>query len=451
MASPLGSAPSVILGVGLGAAASTAIEPLIEPARQKAWENNPNRINPAALYAALVAQGAIDLSEGSGYALRDGLAGDKFRQLVYMAQRAPTYAEAQDLKRRNKINLDQLYHSFAKAQIEHQYWEALADLVDDRLSPQNVAVAIVRGLMVNPDILPVGPPTEQGKIPAFPVSSIDPVTESEASGFNKERLAVLAGIFGRPPGPELAARATFREIIEKVDYDRAISEGDVRNEWADAIFEATRAILSPNQYAELDLRGYINADTRRRLTAQHGMSTENSDLLYDLLGRSIPVHQITTGFARGGTFEGPVDTIPKAYLQSLQRGNLRPEYYNLAYANRYSLPSAFVIRALLTDGAITQAQGETLFLESGWPPELAKLVAEAYAPTGTTTKVDPFVKRAQTQLWTATHKAYLADTLNDATADTILTNLIPGAGDRAEVLQLWLTEKNLAAQPRAGG
>src|SRR5260370_1268796 len=104
---------------------------------------------------ALVAQGRIDLSDASKTALLDGFRSDKFRAMVYLAQRAPTHADAQDLRRRGKINHAQLLHAFAKEQIYEQYWDALADLVDERLSPQVVALAIVRGLMGNPDILPV--------------------------------------------------------------------------------------------------------------------------------------------------------------------------------------------------------------------------------------------------------------------------------------------------------
>ena len=50
MAGPLGSAPSILLAAGLGAAASTALEPVFEPARQEAWKNNPFRVNDPATY-----------------------------------------------------------------------------------------------------------------------------------------------------------------------------------------------------------------------------------------------------------------------------------------------------------------------------------------------------------------------------------------------------------------
>lgn len=227
---------NIFFGGAIGAAARTAIEPQIEPARQKAWANNTFRILELEALAELVAQGLVDLDEVLDEAKRNGYDENRIQAVAAMLQRAPNESTAQDLRRRHKISGEQLRHAFAKAKIEPQYWEALADLVDERLSPQVVALAIVRGLIEDPGILPVGPPDAVGNVPAFPVFNIDAVDEAASSGFNLDRLSVLTGIAGRPMGPEAAAAATFRGILERADFDRAIAEGDVRNEWADSIF-----------------------------------------------------------------------------------------------------------------------------------------------------------------------------------------------------------------------
>ena len=445
MAGPLGSAPSIILGVGLGAAASTAIEPVVESARQTAWSNNRVRILSPGLYAQLVAQGAITLDAGRIQSHLEGLSDDKFDGLVHLALRAPPHSEAQDLRRRGRITPEQLRHTFAKEQIEEQYWDALAELVDDRLSAQAVALGIIRSVLKDPGFFPVQLDTSGGVVPAYPVSAIDPIEEAQASGFNAERLRIMVASIGRPPGPGELARARFRKLIEEPDYNRGILEGDTRPEWAQTFLDVNRQILTAGQYAELQLRGYLTPEQRQAKTDQHGMSHADSELLYDLLGRSIPVHQITTGEARGGTYNGPVDTIPKAYLSSLQRGNLRPEYYSLAYANRYSLPSAFVFRSLLQDGAITQAEGEQYFLELGWPPDLAKAVAKAYAPTGGAAATNPTVKAQQTRLLTAMHKASVKTGVPRSALEPYLEPLVPDLADRDAIFQLWADERAIDA------
>src|SRR5262249_217730 len=156
----------------------------------------------------------------------------------------------------------------------------------------------------------------------------------------------------------------------------------------------------------------------------------------DLLGRSIPVHQITTGEARGGKFKGPSDTIPQEYLQSLQRGNLRPEYYNLAYANRYTYPSFFAVRGLIQGGVLTADEGYQILPEMGWKPDLARKTADFYGVPAAAAG-DKHLAKAQVQLWTATHRAYLTGELTDADATTALTQAgVPGASV-VPILQLW--------------
>lgn len=446
MASPLGSAPGIMIGVGVGTAAAAAIEPLVEPGAQSAWENHPNKVLDPGTLARLVAQGGVPLGEAQASAARSGYSSDKLDRLVYLAQRAPDVAVALELWRREKISEAQVDHALAKAEIEAQYWPAIKELFNDRLGAPVIALAIVRGIMKDPGYLPVAPPAAAGKVPAFPVSALDPVAEAKAVGIDSDRLFIETAIAGRPPGPELAARASYRGVIERVDYDRAISEGDVRNEWRDAIYEASRQILTAGEYAELELRGFYDAATRRTNTAKHGMSDADSDLLYNVLGRSITVHALTTGLARGGVFNGPTAAIPPAGLQAMQRSNIRPEWYNLDWANRYSYPSAFFFRLLLTTGALTADQGYQRFLELGWEPSLARQIADALAPGTAAGGVSPYVAKADTQLWTAIHKEYVKGLVDRATADAALAVLVPSAADRGVIFERWDEETNLGGR-----
>jgi hypothetical protein len=178
------------------------------------------------------------------------------------------------------------------------------------------------------------------------------------------------------------------------------------------------------------------------------MSDADSDLLYDVQGRGLSLHSAFIAERRGGVFRGPTDAIPEWAMFQLQRGNLRPEVYNLAWAGRESLPSAFVIRALLTDGAISEARGEELFMDMGWPAWLPPLVAKHYAAgaSGAAT-ADPHVTKADNQLWTATHSSYVKDRTDDALATTNLQLMGVAAGAIPDVLTRWQAER---AIQRAG-
>lgn len=454
MASPLGSAPSIILGVGLGAAGAAAIEPLIEPARQTAWANNPNKVLDPAMMAALVAQGAVELGAGQEQAKREGYDADRFDRLVYLAQRAPDLAITLELWRRGKFGapnsaaaLALVDHALAKEQIEAQYWPAIKDLFSERLDPPVIALAIVRGIMKDPGFLPVGPPTTEGKVKAFPTSPLDPLLEAQASGYDSERLFVEVANTGRPAPPNEAARATFRGIIEPVDFQRAISEGDIRNEWAATLFEVAREILTAHDYAELELRGFLTRDQRLALTDKHGMSHADSDHLYDVLGRSIPVHQIVTGLARGGKFPGSYDNVPEPFKSSIQRSNIREEYAELAYANRYTYESVFVMRTLVESGDLTEQQGHDDLLAIGWRPDRAASVSAAWAAKAGAVAKMPWLAKAQQQTWTATHKDYTKGAVTRVQAEAALQTFIPDVAERELVFEQWDTEKGLGAAP----
>jgi hypothetical protein len=435
------------MGAALGTAASVAFEPAFEPARQDAWSQNDFRVLDPSLYASLVAQGAIDLATGANLSQLSGFNASRFDSLVYLAQRAPTHSEAQDLRRRGRITADQLRHTFAKEQIEEQYWDALAELVDDRLSAQAVALGIIRSMLPDPGFFPVKLDTTGGVVPAYPVSAIDPVTEAAASGFDEERLRVMVGSIGRPPGPNELARAVFRKLIELPDFNRGILEGDTRPEWAQTFLDVSREILTANQYAELELRGFFDTPTRRTKTAQHGMSEADSDSLVDLLGRSISVHQVTTGLARGGVYPGSYTKVPEPFKSAIQRSNIREEWAELDYANRYTYPTGFQIKAEATAGDLSETDTEQLLLELGWAPKWAAFFAKAWTAATGGAKVDPYTKKAQGQLWTALHKAYVKTGAGRNEVDGLLVSLIPDTATRDSVFALWDTERLAEALP----
>src|SRR5579859_901938 len=442
MANPLGSTPRIIVGVGVGAAASAALEPAIEIPKQEAWARNPNKVLDAGLMARLVAEGGVSLGAGQAAALRTGYSNDRFNALVYLAQTVPDLALVLELWRRGKIDPALVDHALTKEAIDTRYWDALKELFNARLSPADVAVMIQRTILANPGILPNQPSADGSNVPPMPQVDLDPIVEARAFGFDEPRLAALARIVGLPASPDLAARMHFRDIITEGAFNQAILEGNTRGEWAPFLLEGFREILTAGQYAELELRGYYDRATRLKNTAKHGMSDTDSDLLYNVQGRSIPVHAITTGEARGGVYNGPFDAIPEAYLHSLQRGNLRPEYYNLAYANRYSYPSAFVIRALATSGEIDGPTTLQTLKDIGWPPDLAEKVVVAWTG-GTTAGADKHVTKAETQLWTTVHRSYIAEEITDTDA----TAALPAAGVAADaipaVLATWQVERAL--------
>lgn len=385
MANPLGSTPGIIVGVAVGGAAAAAVEPALERPRQDAWRRNPVRELDPGTIARLVAQGGIALDATAYDAARaEGYDTDKLDALVYLSQTVPGFAESLALWRRNPQAFTELWHhALTKQGLDQRYVPFLDELAVDRLAPPVIALAIVRGIIDDPGFLPVAPPTGAGTVPAFPTSSLDAIAEARAHGFDRDRLFVETAIAGRPMAPEAAAHAVFRGIIEDVDYRRAVAEGDVRNEWAHAIFEASRSIESPADAAGLRLRGWITAAESYELGARWGATPATMDNLFLDRGRPATTHQVHIGYTRGGRLASEGDDERATFRRAVQESDIRPEWEPILWAQRYTYPSAFVTRALTQAGDLTQADAEQVLLFSGWEPTLAGKVAAAWAAPST--------------------------------------------------------------------
>jgi hypothetical protein len=262
-------------------------------------------------------------------------------------------------------------------------------------------------------------------------------------GYDHERLRILVGNSGLPPGAGEMMQLLNRGHITTDDFQRGVAESNLRNEWGPALEQLAQYVLTPVEYANLHLRGWI---TNAQMVAGgklHGVTASDMQLLFEGQGRPITLHQIVTGEARGGSFNGSVANLPPEYLTAAQQSSIRPEWFNLDYANRYTYPGAFFFRLLIQSGQLTATQGEQAFLELGWDPKWAKLISQALAGKGAA--ADPHIAKAQTQLWTQIHKSYAQkQTIDVVRADTELTTLISSQAVRKTITDLWTQERALA-------
>jgi hypothetical protein len=450
----LGSTPGLIIAAGVGAAASTALNPAFEVPKQEAWSRNANRILDLGTVAGLVARGGVLLgdadgsTQGTGYAeaRRQGYSSDRLDRLIWLAQRMPDYGTLKALSNRGFLAAGQLPEALSRQAYPADWHKPLTDLFSEILSPGELAAAIHRGLVPNPDILLGEQPSGPRNVASYPVQPIDAVQEALGSGFNKERLAVLVGLQGLPMGTHEAAEAYFRGIITHGDYIAAFNESNSRNEWAEAVLDYTRQIPTARDFFENALRGYHDLSWAQTQAKRHGMDEADSLVIYQNQGRPMSVKLITQALARGGQFNPEPGEITDPYMASIVEGNLKPGYYDLALALRYTLPSAFVMRQLAETGVWDEAKVAERLKWAGWLPADADEVAAAWTKVSTA-GASPYVAKAQTQLWNAIHKAYATnDAIDEATADSYLTNLIDNAADRAVVIELWTTERNLAGR-----
>lgn len=372
-------AASETIGFGIGVALAEALRPEATLLGQEGWMREPSKAIDPQLAAAIVAEAVEQLDWGASEALKHGINGERFAAMLGEALNAPAVAELLRMRRRKTINPAAFAHGLRKAKLEERWDEAIAELEHERLEPAEIAKAIHRGIMRSDGVLVAVPPSTPGQVPMVPPSDLDPLEEAEASGLSAERLRILTGNAGLPPGAIQMLQLLNRGKIDMADFLRGVGESNLRNEWGPALAELRRHVLTPHEYVELRLRAWIDDQAMHAGAALSGLEPSDADLLFKMMGRPLSWRQVFIGERRGGKYEGDTSGIDPAFLKALQESNIRPEWYSLAWAQRYSYPSAFVLRALVSGGDLTAAEGETILLYLGWDPVLAKKVAAKWA------------------------------------------------------------------------
>ena len=409
-----------ILGYALGTAAGPSLEPFVQDLANEAWLiNQVYPLDPGDA-AEIVAEDVEQRDWGAGEAAKHGVNGERFDALVGAVLNAPDLSTLYTLLRRGLIDSGQFTHGLRKARLETEWDAALAALRQVLLSPGELANARQQGF----------------------VDDARQLSESALQGLDAERAEILFQLAGLPPGAETAQQYLNRGLIDDATFAEMIREGHTKTKYTDVLRRGAQFVLSPINYVEGRLRGWLTDAEMYAGTALHGVTKEDTDLLFKIHGRPISFRQTFIGTRRGGTLDGPTGDIDPAFLASLRRSNIQPPFYNLAWAQRYTYPSAFVLRSLTQSGDITQARAEEVLLFEGWEPGFAKQVSEAWAG-GTTATTDPLVRSARTSLVTALRKAFVLGDEDEASARALLAAEQVAAATIDTLIETWTRERSI--------
>lgn len=436
----VGEAAAFAAGLAIG----PLLEPIVQAIRNETWQTYPDRPLDPEVAAELVVENAVPQATGAAEANLTGMSAARFASLVETIRTAPGVPEARTLRRRALITCDQLHHAYEKAKIEPQYWAALDAILNEPLPPAVAALAAVRGLIDAEGTLPVGPPDAEGVVRKFPVYPISGKAAAAAAGYSDDAYSVMVGINGRPMSLHEAASAYFRGIIKLVDYQRAVSEGDTRNEWRDAILEEARQISTAHDAVENHLRGYSDEVTMYARAARHGMSQDDATILFQNAGRPLVPHQIRTGLARGAAFHPQPGELTDPYEASAHEANVKPAYYDLYIANQDTYPPLFQLNALVKAGAASPEQAADWSNKNGIATEVITALTAYWesvypGPAGVAAPSGPssLVKSQTTAAVTALRKAYVGGALDRVTAGAYLQQLDKSAAEQTAILAIW--------------
>jgi hypothetical protein len=354
---------------GAAFAIGTAVGPTLIPAvrflENEAWQQAQTMpLRPQDAAQAEAQQVAAGLDKASE-AHMSGINAERFAAMVDIHRAYPGLNELLELRRRDLITEAELLTLLNRLGFTDTNAARLANLQTVLLSPADLAMM-----------------RQQGFIDVARQHS-----ESALQGVDSERADLLFEISGLPPGIETAMEMWRRGIIDQPTFAQIVREGHTKTKYTADLEALKRALLNPATVVNLYLRGWITqADFHSRM-ALHGYDAGESDDWYDASGRPATTLQMVKGYRRGGRIPGVADSehahVEKAVVQS----DIRPEDLDVIFAGRESYPSAFVMRRLVADGAVTTAEAADILYKNAWPRDLADKAAASWAVgTGTTKK-----------------------------------------------------------------
>jgi hypothetical protein len=425
----LGRTTSEAAGFGIGGAMRSPLEPPLQELTNETWRafvgsgvTIPTDIGDAA---EIVAEDVAQESWGRDQVAQLGYGADQFDKLVNAVLNAPGMGELLQARRRGAITQAEFEHGLRKNRLETLWDGPVAALLDVLLSASDLANAVVQGHR-----------------------SMEQATADAADvGMSAANFQTLVDNTGLPPGPETLLEWRRRNIIDDAQLDTGIREGHTKTKYIPFFHAALQPVLSHTTYAGLRLRGWLTKAESDAGGALTGFTPEQMQLEFLNRGRPATAHQIHIGYARGAKLAGATDEID-AINTAIQQSDIRPEYAPLIVAGRYTLPSAFALRGLVSSGAVTEAEGATILIQSGWQPDLAKSVAAFWAhPTNSTATVNPRLKRAQDQVYNAAHKSYLDNEIDRARAIAALEHIGVPNTVADDVVSLWEYENEITIKP----
>lgn len=415
-----GPAISTAAGFASGAALGPVLSPIVQLIRNDVNAQYPYVPPGAGVLAEGVAQGQVDPEQAAAWAAMHGIGEKAFAALVEIANVGPGAGYAFDLWRRDLIDEAGFRRALKRLGLEAEWIDGLTDLRDVLLTPAELANARQQGY----------------------ITEAEQVAEAGLQGVTAERADVQFKLVGLPPGVETALTMLRRGIIEQATFAQMVREGHTKTKYTDELLELERQLLSPSVLVRRRLKGYDEPPEFHRQMAEWGFTPADSEAWWEADGRPAAPGQLWTAAARGidGPDGRPLDEAQ--FRQAIRESDIKDKYGELLWSIRYVYPSLFQLSRLVDAGEVDVATAAEWATKSRYAPEVVTALRAAWSKQQTH-GADSHIGKARVQLWTQTHKSYLAHKVDAASAAAYL-ELAGVEADAVEtVLELWAKELEL--------
>lgn len=317
---------------------------------------------------------------------------------------------------RNYLTQDQAAAEAAKSGINAERFATMVPLHADAPGPQQLAAALLRGIIAESGAGADSATFEQGiregrladkwapmikalseAVLSAPdaasavVRNFLALADGEAvaakSGVSADTFATLVHLSGDAPGPQQLAEALRRGAIpdtgtgaESTSFTQGIAEGRLANKWAPVIKDLAKLWPTPVDALNATLKGQVTVDEGKALYEQLGGDTQFYQWLLDTQGEG-PTPLQAADWARRGIIQwdglGP-DAV--TYAQAVKESHYRDKWADAYRSSAQYIPPMFSILTMLKDGAATKDQATGWMQQLGATPDvIAAVIAEADA------------------------------------------------------------------------
>lgn len=415
-----GTALSGMAGFAGGTALGPVLSPIVQLIRNDVNAQYPYVPPGPGTLAEGVAQGQVDPTQAAAWAAMHGIGDKAFAALVDIANVGPGSAYAFDLWRRGVIDEAAFRRAVKRLGLEQEWIDDLVELHDVLLTPAELANARQQGF----------------------IDQQRQYDEAGQQGVTNERAELQFDMAGLPPGVETGLTMLRRGIIDQAAFAQLVREGHTKTKYTDELLELERQLLNPATLVRRRLKGYDDPATFEQRMAEWGYTAKDAEDWWEADGRPAAPGQLWTAAARGinGPDGSPMDE--PQFRQAIRESDIKDKYGAMLWELRFLYPSLFQLSRLVTAGAVTAELATEWATKGRYAPEVVAALKLAWSK-GSKTTADPHVTKASNQLWTAAHKGYVEDWLDDTAATAALTTIGVDLAAQPTVLELWLAEREL--------
>lgn len=328
---------SIASGWALGEFFSEALRPVwleITHSINDALQSEIFDPNTAAL---LEAKGLISHDFGRSEAAGGNLAGDHYDKLALAAAEHPDVASLLTLLNLKALSDADVDNALQRHGIPSQYWGPLKELRRTLLSPADLALALLRGI--------IDETTATGYADQLGVTPAD--------------LAVLVGNTGEPPGPQELLEAYRRGFIDQPTLERGIRQSRIRNEWIPTVEKLRYEPPTTSDAVRAQVEGHISRDEAAAIADQNGLEPGAVDMLIASWGRPLSHEQMLTLYHRQ---QATLDEVKQAMRES----DIKNKYIDQAVELGRRLVPERTIVSMLHNNVIDHATALTMLAEQGY-------------------------------------------------------------------------------------